>query len=123
MNRKSVGRPAVILGMIAVCVIAVPHSIAQRPGLSANGGSLSRNRTEPPARRNHESEPMFYRRIVLQLGFDFPDLEESYWTARTRDPNLTFPTLLKTQIAVEMKAPGSADSAMGQLLEALASSR
>jgi len=66
---------------------------------------------------------MFYRRIVLQLGFDFPDLEESYWTARTRDPNLTFPTLLKTQIAVEMKAPGSADSAMGQLLEALASSR
>jgi hypothetical protein len=65
---------------------------------------------------------MFYRRIAAQLGFDFPELEESYWTARTRDPNLTFPTLLKTQIAVEMKAPNSADSAMRQLLEALASS-
>jgi len=98
------------------------QTFPQSAGLSARGGSITRNQTEPPPRQDHKTEPMFYRRIVNRLGLDFADLEESYWTARARNPKLDFPTLVKGQIAVEMEAPNSSDSASQKLVDALAQS-
>jgi len=108
--------------LIVTCLIIPAQTFAQRDGMSARGGSITRNRIEPP-RRDHKNEPMFYRRIVRQLGLEFADLEENYWAARARNPNLDFPTVVKGQIAVEMKAADSAESASQKLLDALAQSR
>jgi len=108
--------------LISMCLVMPVQTFAQSAGLSARGGSITRNRTEPPTRPDHKTEPMFYRRIVNRLGLDFADLEESYWTARVRNPKLDFPTLVKGQIAVEMKAANSSESASQKLVDALAQS-
>jgi len=103
------------------CLTVVHSAYGQKPGLSAKGGSVARGRTES-TRSINKKDPMFYRRIVRALEFDFADLEETYHEARVRNPNLDFPTLLKGQIAVEIKSAHAADLATQQLLEALATS-
>src|SRR6185369_14612128 len=123
MNRGLIARLVFTCISILGCLTILDPAYGQKPGLSAKGGSIARGRTTSPARSINKKDPMFYRRITRALGFDFADLEETYREARVQNPNLDFPTLLKGQIALEMKAANAADLATHQLLEALATSR
>lgn len=122
MKRKLITKLVFTSIAVVGCLAIVRPANGQKAGLSANGGSVARGRTAP-VRSISKTEPMFYRRITRALGFDFADLEETYREARLQNPKLDFPTLLRGQIAVEMKAADTTDFTTHQLLEALATSQ
>jgi len=107
--------------VIGVCLISVPHTFGQKAGLSATGGSLTRNRTDPPS-TNWRSQPRSYRPVVRELGLDFSDLEESYWTGREQNHRLKFETVVKAKIAVDMRVADPEGSELTQLIRAVGQS-
>lgn len=105
--------------LLGICLIPVSQTFAQRDGLSATGGSLTRNRTDPTGSSSWRSEPRTYRPVIRELGLDFPELEESYWAGHAHNKDLKFETVIKAQLAVDMTVSNPEGSELSQVIKAL----
>ncbi|HEV2764069.1 MAG TPA: hypothetical protein VGV38_13885, partial [Pyrinomonadaceae bacterium] len=96
---------------------------AKQAGSAAKGGSMARDRIERPRARGRDNEPSLYRPVVRALGYDFPELEEVYLSARRQNRGLKFETVIKAYIVAEGRAPESPDEPFRKLVESLRPAR
>lgn len=119
VNRSS-SRVSIRLSLLVVFVAgATTFTQARQVGAAAKGGSMARDRIERPRASGRDNKPSRYRPVVRALGYDFPELEEVYRSARQQNRGLKFETVIKAYIVAEGRAPQSPDETFRKLVESL----